>query len=290
MALGWKSYGLLQQIHRKLCFPKPMETALDPSREFRRDGPVPRSGRPHDTSILSNTISRALRTYELRLMLQKHGWLCVAKECGIFPLSRMVQWSQRNQDVGVKTCLPGFTLSIGVKCGAEKSCEVFRHEVALCLLKCQKHRVLQKRCSSRAMSHTHATQNTSLVHSRRLNHFFGWWSHQQCFNMFRIRSVVEDATSASSLAGAVINWDRKASRKTWLEGVAGRRGRRTCSWFRASSPESCSPVVCKKPELQDASQFTESIGCLEEVSRFHTQAISCCCCVAKDMGLSLSSA
>ena len=35
MALGWKSYGLLQQIHRKLCFlPKPMETALDPSREF----------------------------------------------------------------------------------------------------------------------------------------------------------------------------------------------------------------------------------------------------------------
>ena len=33
MAMGWKSScGLLQQVHRKLCFlPKPMEAALDPS-------------------------------------------------------------------------------------------------------------------------------------------------------------------------------------------------------------------------------------------------------------------
>ena len=47
MAMGWKSScGLLQQIHRKLCFlPKPMGEGLDPSREVRRDGPVPRSGR-----------------------------------------------------------------------------------------------------------------------------------------------------------------------------------------------------------------------------------------------------
>ena len=41
--------GLLQQIHRKLRFlPKPMG-----SREVRRDGPVPRSGRPQDTSFYS---------------------------------------------------------------------------------------------------------------------------------------------------------------------------------------------------------------------------------------------
>ena len=85
MAMVWKSLcGLLQQIHRKLRFlPKPMEAALDPSREVRRDGPVPRSGRPHVTSVLSNTISRGVRTYELRLMLQKHDSLCVAKECRI---------------------------------------------------------------------------------------------------------------------------------------------------------------------------------------------------------------
>ena len=40
MAMGWKSScGLLQQIHRKLCFlPKPMGAGLDPSREVRRDG------------------------------------------------------------------------------------------------------------------------------------------------------------------------------------------------------------------------------------------------------------
>ena len=55
MAMGLKSScGLLQQIHRKLCFlPKPMGAGLDPSREVRRDGPVPRSGRPHDTSFYS---------------------------------------------------------------------------------------------------------------------------------------------------------------------------------------------------------------------------------------------
>ena len=55
MAMVWKSScGLLQQIHRKLCFPpKPMGAGLDPSREVRRDVPVPRSGRPHDTSFYS---------------------------------------------------------------------------------------------------------------------------------------------------------------------------------------------------------------------------------------------
>ena len=46
----------------------------------------------------------------------------------------------------------------------------------------------------------------------------------QCFTMFRIRSVVKNATTASSLARAVITRDRKASR----EDVAGRRGRK--SW------------------------------------------------------------
>ena len=129
--------------------------------------------------------------------------------------------------------------------------------------------------------------------------------------MFRIRSVVEYATSASSLAGAVITRDRKASRKTWLNGVVGRRGRKawsedttgrrvrktwpegvarrrgqkTCSWFRASSPESCSPVEGNFKMLH-SSRYR--FGWLEEVSRFQTQAMSCCCCVAKDMGLSLS--
>ena len=51
----------------------------------------------------------------------------------------------------------------------------------------------------------------------------------QCFTMFRIRSVVKNATTASSLAGAVITRDRKASRETWLEGVVGRRGRKAWS-------------------------------------------------------------
>ena len=90
----------------------------------------------------------------------------------LVPLSRMVQWRLRNRDVGVKNCLPGFTLSGGVKCGRTQNLflwglsQCVRLEVAVCLLKCREHRVLQKRCSSRAMSHTHATQDTSLVDSR----------------------------------------------------------------------------------------------------------------------------
>ena len=55
-----------------------------------------------------------------------------------------------------------------------------------------------------------------------LNHLFGWWSRHQCFTMFRIYSVVKDAITASSLAGAVITRDRKASRETWPEGVVGK--------------------------------------------------------------------
>ena len=55
MAMRWKSScGLPQQILGKLCFlPKPMGARVDPSREVRRDGPIPRSSRPHDTSFYS---------------------------------------------------------------------------------------------------------------------------------------------------------------------------------------------------------------------------------------------
>ena len=63
-------------------------------------------------------------------------------------------------DVGLVTCLPGFTLSGGVKCVADEDfvpvdlSQCVRHEVAVCLLKCREHHVLQKRCFSREMPHT----------------------------------------------------------------------------------------------------------------------------------------
>eukprot|EP00959_Pyramimonas_sp_CCMP1952_P334313 7001268-Pyramimonas_sp.AAC.1 len=43
MAMGWQSAcGILQLIHRNLCFlPPPMGAGLDPSREVRRDAPLP---------------------------------------------------------------------------------------------------------------------------------------------------------------------------------------------------------------------------------------------------------
>ena len=38
-----------------------------------------------------------------------------------------------------------------------------RHEVAECFLKCREHHVLHRKCLSREMPHTHATEDTSSV-------------------------------------------------------------------------------------------------------------------------------
>ena len=58
-------------------------------------------------------------------------------------------------DVGVVTCLSVFTLSGGVKCGVDVDfVPVGSLPVCSprsCLLKCQERRMLQKRCSSKAM-------------------------------------------------------------------------------------------------------------------------------------------
>ena len=45
MLMGWQSAcGLLHYFHRRLCFlPPPLGAGLDPSREIRRDMPLPRT-------------------------------------------------------------------------------------------------------------------------------------------------------------------------------------------------------------------------------------------------------
>ena len=60
------------------------------------------------------------------LMLQENDSVCVAKECGTFlSLSLSLEHGSVEPakmlfgDVGLVTCLPGFTLSGGVKCGAD---------------------------------------------------------------------------------------------------------------------------------------------------------------------------
>ena len=60
------------------------------------------------------------------LMLQENDSVCVAKECGTFlTLSLSLEHGSVEPakmlfgDVGLVTCLPGFTLSGGVKCGAD---------------------------------------------------------------------------------------------------------------------------------------------------------------------------
>ena len=56
-------------------------------------------------------------------MLQENDSVCVAKECGTFSLSlehgSVEPAKMLFGDVGLVTCLPGFTLSGGVKCGAD---------------------------------------------------------------------------------------------------------------------------------------------------------------------------
>ena len=55
MAMGWQSAcGVLQLIHRNLCFlPPPMGAGLDPSREVRRDAPLPGSMDPDHRSFFT---------------------------------------------------------------------------------------------------------------------------------------------------------------------------------------------------------------------------------------------
>ncbi|CAK0801859.1 unnamed protein product [Prorocentrum cordatum] len=55
MAMGWQSAcGILQHIHRNLCFlPPPMGAGLDPSREVRRDAPLPGSMDPDRRSFFT---------------------------------------------------------------------------------------------------------------------------------------------------------------------------------------------------------------------------------------------
>ena len=250
MALGWKSsYRLLQQIHRKLCFlPKPMETALDPSREFRRDGPVPRSGRPHNKSIRSkhNLTSFA----HLRAQVDvTETWLTVRGQ-GMWDFSSLAHASAEPAKSGCwsEVLSPWIhTVSIGVKCGAEKSCEVFSVcSPRSCIVppevseasRSAKEVLVQGNvtytCDTEYIIGAFATltrefTRTCLFDSitssdgdpitsvSTCSEFVRWW---------------EDATSASSLAGAVITRDRKASRKTWLKSVSRktwpeRRGRTT---------------------------------------------------------------
>ena len=38
--------------------------------------------------------------------------------------------------------------------------------------------------------------------------------------------------------------------------------------FSCRAPESCSPVLCNKPEFENVERSTVSVGCHEEVSRF----------------------
>ena len=93
------------------------------------------------------------------LMLQGNDSGCVAKECGTLSLEHgsVEPAKMLFGDVGVVTCLPGFTLSGGVKCGADAD---FVPVGSVCSPRSRgvpprEHRVLQKRCPSKAMSHTY---------------------------------------------------------------------------------------------------------------------------------------
>ena len=64
MPMGWQSAcGLLQYFHRRLCFlPPPLGSGLDPSREIRRDMPLPQTmdkSRQHFVTVYLHGFSQA---------------------------------------------------------------------------------------------------------------------------------------------------------------------------------------------------------------------------------------
>ena len=104
-------------------------------------------------------------------------------------------------DVSLVTCLPGFTLSSGVKCDADEKfflgglSQCVHHEEAVCLLKCPKHHVLQKRCFSRKYHIHMRRENTSSVDpSLKLTSCVSqilWWTSSCSFRLsFRVCSGV----------------------------------------------------------------------------------------------------
>ena len=106
------------------------------------------------------------------LMLQENGSVCVAKEMrDFFSLAQWFSGAGENRDVGVKTCLPRFTLSGGVKRGADADF-IPVGSLPVCSRSCgvppevSEASRSAKEYSSRAMSHTHATEDTSLMDSR----------------------------------------------------------------------------------------------------------------------------
>ena len=75
------------------------------------------------------------------------------RNMGLFLSRALFRGAGEDRDVDINTYLHGFTLSSGVKCGANANLFLWGlslclHEVAVCPLQCREHRVLQKRFSS----------------------------------------------------------------------------------------------------------------------------------------------
>ena len=120
------------------------------------------------------------------------------------------------------------------------------HESAVCFLKWPKHHVLQKRCFSKELLHTHATENaTSVDPSLKLT---------SCVSQNLGVDLRDRKASRKAWSEGVVGrrggkaWPKgvaeRRGRKAWPKGVAERRGRKACSWFRVTFLESCSPVMC----------------------------------------------
>ena len=136
------------------------------------------------------------------------------------------------------------------------------HEVAVSLLKSPKHHVLQNRCFSREIPHTHATENTSSVDpSLKLT---SWVSQNLVVDLLLLIPPLVPSGQCVTFScepGYTIN-PRDAPSAT---------SRLSCkeNGFEPNAPVSSSPVMCNKPEfgnverrLDVIKKFSDSCGFL----------------------------
>ena len=175
-------------------------------------------------------------------------------------------------DVGLVTCLPGFTLSSGVKCGADadfvpvgslpvcspRSCGV-PPEVSGA-----------SRSAEEVLFQGHATYTCDRGYI-----VGGSFSQADVVCLPRPCGGPPLAQSASPsdvavLYGQSVTFSCDPGYAINPRDVPSTTSQLSCkeNGVEPSAPESCSPVVCNKPDFENAERSTVSVGCHEEVSRF----------------------
>ena len=198
----------------------------------------------------------------------------------------MIQRSRRNQDVGVKTCLPGFTLSNWCQMRSGKSCQFFLMcSPRSCIVppevsgasRSAKEVLFQGNvtytCDTQYIICAFATLTKGSARSPACSTYLSL-KRTSCVspNLLVGPSLVHSA-SRSNIAvvyGQCVTFSCDLGCTINPRDVPSATSQLSCKEnnFEPSTPESSSPVICNKPEIENVERSTVSVGCHQEVSRF----------------------